>query len=188
MILVPGADGNVHLLHHGFGSNTVEGFGLFFFHGNLSDCAAVRTIPRKEAVAGLITSTQPQRGRRRANVGAKTLKARKLAYDITQFLHIDDSDDEDVTDLNRAEAGVKEPVLAFLWAIAKGNTTPIARGDMPEDPTLKKTVRSFRKKAEGRSARHVSMEASPARGVTQEGAEAMALSSQTILPNDGARP
>ncbi len=48
MVLVPGTKGNIHLVHHGFGSNTTERFNLFFFHGNLSDCAAVRTHDPKE--------------------------------------------------------------------------------------------------------------------------------------------
>ena len=74
-----------------------------------------------------------------------------------------------------------EAVLAFLWAVATDRTKPIELGDIPEDPGLNKLIRSFKDKAEGREARQVSFENSPTRGVTQEGAEAIALSSQTMV-------
>ena len=199
-------------------------FNLFFFHGNLSDCATVKAVPRKGAVEqiGLV---QTARGRRGAILkltcpnldsmmetqsglefsnldeegneilqdmpnhvmvnpdiydvaeGEKTIQAAKLAGDIIKWLKVDESDDEDVAELKRNEAGAAETVLAFLWAVANEKTVPLELGDIPEDSTLNQLIRSFREKAEERSATSVSIDGSPDRVGTQVGAEALALSS-----------
>jgi hypothetical protein len=113
--------------------------------------------------------------------GTKIINAAKLAHDLIQWLQIDDSDDDEVADLKRMETGAVEWVLAFLWAVATEKTQHIELGDIPEDPGLNKLIRSFKEKAEGRSARLVSFENSLERGVTQEGAEAIALSSSQTM-------
>lgn len=50
MMIVPGATGKVHLLHHGFGCSTTEGFALIFIQGNLVDSCSFKVLPRTEAV------------------------------------------------------------------------------------------------------------------------------------------
>ena len=51
MIMVPGRPGQMHLLHHGFGASSSEGFNLIFIQGNLSDSAIFKMLPRESAVA-----------------------------------------------------------------------------------------------------------------------------------------
>ena len=50
MILVPGSDGCVHILHHGFSCVTPSGPALIFIQGNLSDCSYFKILPRGPAV------------------------------------------------------------------------------------------------------------------------------------------
>jgi hypothetical protein len=51
MLIVPGPLGKVHLLHHGFGCNTTEGFALIFIQGNLIDSCSFKVLPRNDAVS-----------------------------------------------------------------------------------------------------------------------------------------
>jgi hypothetical protein len=50
MILVPGSDGHVHILHHGFSCVTPNGPAMIFIQGNLSDCSYFKILPRGPAV------------------------------------------------------------------------------------------------------------------------------------------
>jgi hypothetical protein len=61
MILVPGHPGKVHILHHGFGTNTSDGFQLVFLQGNLSDSVSFKMLPRDEAVIQIKSETGPRR-------------------------------------------------------------------------------------------------------------------------------
>ena len=51
MLLVPGRNGTMQLIHHGFACNTADGFSLAFAHGNLEDTTTYKTIDRGELVA-----------------------------------------------------------------------------------------------------------------------------------------
>jgi hypothetical protein len=51
IILVPGTQGTMQLIHHGFACNTSQGFVLTFAHGNLGDCTVFKTLRREEMVA-----------------------------------------------------------------------------------------------------------------------------------------
>jgi hypothetical protein len=62
MIIVPGANGKVHLLHHGFGCNTSEGFALIFIQGNLVDNSSIKILPREEAVLQVMGQKKGRRG------------------------------------------------------------------------------------------------------------------------------
>jgi hypothetical protein len=62
MVIVPGANGKVHLLHHGFGCNTSEGFALIFIQGNLVDSSSIKVLPREEAVSQVIGEKRGRRG------------------------------------------------------------------------------------------------------------------------------
>lgn len=61
VLLVPGTQGRVNVLHHGFSCNTPSGFSLIFIQGNLSDCAYFKTLPIKEATDPIRATVEGRR-------------------------------------------------------------------------------------------------------------------------------
>ena len=81
MLLIPGAKGRMHLIHHGFSCLTDDGFALVFVQGNLSDCSYFRILDRNEAVEEI----KVIQGRRVTITNCPTLGSMLEATSATQF-------------------------------------------------------------------------------------------------------
>lgn len=225
MLVVPGPLGKVHLLHHGFGCNTSEGFALIFIQGNLVDNSSIKILPREEAVNQIVGE---RRGRRattpalcpdlRSMVGvdnadafgnlpgegneilqgkpnhvlvtpeiyhiaegAKTMQATELAFSVIQWLQPEEDDDDEVVNLKETEARGAELLLAMLWATANDGTTSVNLQDTPDDPRINTTIRAIKEKVGGTAGRSEAPGLGRNIGLGNEGAEALALTSQSMI-------
>ena len=127
MIMVPGRPGQMHLLHHGFGASTSEGFNLIFIQGNLSDSAIFKMLPRESAVAQIRGEGAEGPRTRAVAAGADTL----LCPSLNSMLGADTA----VEFMNLTAEGntilAEKPnhimVTPEIFDIAKGNKTVDAK-------------------------------------------------------------
>ena len=71
MMMLPGRTGTMHIVHHGFGAATDDGFSLNFAQGNLEDCTVFKSISRTEVVAQIGNPTRTRSG---GNIDCPTLE------------------------------------------------------------------------------------------------------------------
>jgi hypothetical protein len=63
MMLIPGANGMVQVIHHGFATEVDGEFALVFVHGNVDEFATFKVLNRESAVEPIGAGTR-ERGRR----------------------------------------------------------------------------------------------------------------------------
>ena len=85
MLMVPGDQGVMNILHHGFVSNTSEGLALIFVQGNLGDCAYFKILPRDEAT----TQVKVVHGRRVTITNCPTLASMVGAESADAFVALE---------------------------------------------------------------------------------------------------